>query len=337
MGVLMIKTRPTMADVAKRADVSKTTVSHVIHGTRFVSDDTTRRVSAAITELGYVPSAVARSLVTKQTGTIGMVIPDASNYHFGEMVRGVEDVLLPANYSLILCSTDEVVEREAQQLDRLLQHQVDGIIAAATTESWAALTHAQAQNTPVVFVDRGFEGLEGPFVGVDNERATYDAVCHLIERGHRRIGTLAGPTMLSVFCERMSGFRRALQEQKIPLREEWVVAGELSVEAGREATRQILLLPERPTALFLSAAALSLGALLMIRELGWRCPDDIALIGFGDHPWAAVSDPPLSVVRQPTRRLGQVAAEKLCGLLNGERSPQPRVILECELILRESC
>jgi DNA-binding LacI/PurR family transcriptional regulator len=329
--------RPTINDVAKRAGVSKTTVSHVINNTRFVEEETRQRVLQAIAELGYRPSSAARSLTTNRTETIGVIVSDASNYFFGEVLLGIEDVLRPANYGLIVCNTAEFLEREAHYLDLLLRQRVDGIIAAATSQRWDILAQAEVQHIPVVFMDRSFEGLNGTFVGVDNKRGAYLGTRHLIECGYRQIGILAGFQRLSTMRERLAGFRQALQEHDIPLPEKWVVTSPLSIEAGREAMRQILSLPERPTAVFLNNNLLSLGALLAIKELGLRCPEDIALIGFDDHPWAAVSGPPLTVVAQPAQQLGQVAAQMLLALINGEQPPESRVILDCEVMSRQSC
>ena len=214
--------RPTITDVAKLADVSRSTVSHVLNNTRFVEEGTRSRVVDAVNRLGYRPSAVARGLTTQRTGTIGMIVSDASNYFFGEMLRGVEDVLLPEKYSLTICNTDEVLDREAHYLDLLLRHRVDGIIAAATSQHWAALHDAETQHTPIVFVDRKFADLSGLYVGVDNAGGAYMGTRHLIEKGYRRLGILAGFPRLSTMRERVAGFRRAAEESGLPVREEWV-------------------------------------------------------------------------------------------------------------------
>lgn len=329
--------RPTINDVAKQAGVSKATVSHVINNTRFVEEETRQRVLQAIAELGYRPSSVARSLTTKRTETIGVIISDASNYFFGEVLLGIEDVIRPANYGLIVCNTAEILEREAHYLDLLLRQRVDGIIAAATSQRWTILAQAEVQHMPIVFVDRSFEGLGGPFVGVDNKGGAYLGTRHLIECGHRQVGILAGFQRLSTMRERLAGFRQALQEYDILLPEEWIITSPLSIEAGREAMQQILTLSERPKAVFLNNNVLSLGALLAIRELGLHCPDDVSVVGFDDHPWAAVSNPPLTVVRQPVRQLGQVAAQMVLALINGEQPPESHVLLECEMVVRQSC
>jgi DNA-binding LacI/PurR family transcriptional regulator len=329
--------RPTISDVAEQAFVSKTTVSHVLNGTRFVAPETKQRVIEAIAELGYRPSTAARSLTTKRTGIVGMIISDASNQFFAEVLRGVEDVLGPSGYGLIVCNTDETLERERHYLDLLLGQQVEGIVAAATSQKWQELLRAEAKRTPIVFLDRTFEGMEGPYVGIDNHSGACQATQHLIESGRRRLGIIAGFQRLSTMRERLDGFRAALAAASIPLVDEWVVGCPLTVDAGREATRRVVSLAERPDALLTSNNLLSLGALLAIREMGLHCPEDLALIGFDDHPWACVCAPPLSVVRQPSRRLGQVAAEMLRTQMEGHEVATPVVRLGCELILRQSC
>ncbi|MGL4648957.1 MAG: LacI family DNA-binding transcriptional regulator [Caldilineaceae bacterium] len=334
---MMRKPSPTIGTVATRAFVSKTTVSHVINGTRFVEEGTKQRVLQAIAELGYRPNTVARSLTTKRTGNIGMIVSDASNYFFGEMLRGVEEVLTASNYTVIVCNTDEELEREKYYLDLLLSQRVDGIIAAATTQKWSALTMAEAIHTPIVYVDRRFEGLHGPYVGADNIGGALAGARHLIERGYRDIGILAGFQRLSSMRERLQGFRQALDEAAIPLRPEWLVTSPLSYEAGFEAARQILSLPDRPRALFVNNNLLLLGALLAVREHGLRCPDELAILGFDDHPWAAVSNPPITVVQQPSRHIGRQAAKMLHAMIQGNALVDTQVELPCSLVVRESC
>ena len=329
--------RPTMSDVAARAGVSKTTVSHVINETRFVEEETRQRVLQAVAELGYRPSVVARSLTTNRTETIGVIVSDSSNHFFAEVLRGIEDVLRPKNYTLLVCNTAEILEREAHYLDILMRQRVDGIIAAATSQRWDELTKVETQHIPVVFADRFFEGLDDPFVGVDNQKGAYLGTKCIIDCGHRQIGILAGFQRLSTMRERLAGFRQALEEHDISLPEEWVITSTLSIEGGREAMRQLLTLPERPTAVFLNNNLLTLGALLALKELGLRCPEDVGLVGFDDHPWAAVSAPPLTVVRQPAEQVGRAAAEMLLALINDEQVAGPRVILDCEVVVRQSC
>ena len=329
--------RPTIRDVSRLALVSKTTVSHVLNGTRHVSRETRERVLCAINELHYQPSAVARSLATRRSGTIGMIVENASNTFFGELVRGAEEFLRPKGYALIVCNTEGTAEWERHYLDLLLAQRVEGIIATATSQNWEELEKAARREPHIVYVDRVFPGMDGPYVGVNNAAGAYAGTLHLIAAGHRKIGIIAGPEDLSTMQERLEGFRRALVEHDVSLPAEWVVRCPLGVQAGREATRHVLSLARYPTALFINNNLLALGALLALKDLGMRCPDAVGLLGFDDHPWAAVSDPPLSVVRQPSRQVGQTAAEILCRLIAGEPIPEQCVQLDCELVVRCSC
>lgn len=329
--------RVTITDVAEKAGVSKSTVSHVINHTRFVEEETLNKVMKVVEELGYQPSLIARSLTTNRTETIGIIVSDVTNNFFGDILHGIEDVVRPANYNLVVCNTDEILEREDHYIDLLLRQRVDGIIAAATSKKWDVLSKADVQHTPLVFVDRAYEGLIGPFVGVDNFGGAQLGTRHLIECGHRNIGILAGFQRLSTMRDRLAGFKEELSANKIYVPDEWIVTSSLNVEAGRQAALTLLTLPERPTAIFINNNFLTLGTLLAIKELQLRCPEDIALIGFDDHPWADVACPPLTVVRQPAREVGQTAAKMLVELINEQPLEQTTVQLSCEIVHRRSC
>jgi LacI family transcriptional regulator len=327
----------TIKDVAERAGVSKTTVSHVINTSRFVEDATRQKVLNAIHELQYRPSAAARSLTTRRTGTIGIVISDSSNPFFGELLLSIEAVLRPRNYALIICNTNETLEYEAHYLDLLLNQRVDGIIAAATSQPWVELSKAEIQLTPVVFVDRAFENFNGYYVSVDNFAGGYAGTRHLIECGYTRIGILAGLERLSTMRERLDGYCQALQDAGLPLTPEWIIRSQLSVDSGRTAMRTLLSLPQRPEAVFINNNLLTLGALLEMNAQNVRSPHDLGIVAFDEHPWAAVSCPPITVVRQPTHQIGQVAAEMILSLIDGRPVPEKRVVLPCELVVRQSC
>jgi LacI family transcriptional regulator len=329
--------RVTISDVADLAKVSKATVSHVINNTRFVEEGTRNRVLAAVKELGYQPSLVARSLATNRTETIGIIVSDVTNNFFGDVLSGIEDYCRPYNYRLLVCNTAETLEREDQFIEMLLRQRVDGIIDAAASQKWDIIKRADIEHTPLVFADRAYDGLSGPYVGVKNCEGALLGVQHLIECGHQKIGILAGFQRLSTMRDRLAGFRQAMYENGKYLPEEWIITSPLSIEAGREATLKLLTLPDHPTAMLISNNLLSLGVLLAIKDLSLHCPEDIAVIGFDDHPWAAVSNPPLTVIRQPSRCVGQAAAKMLIELINGRKLPETRVLMNCELILRQSC
>lgn len=329
--------RTTIGQVASLAAVSKTTVSHVVNNTRLVSEPTKKRVLKAIAELGYRPSAAARSLTTKKSGVVGVIISDARNQFFGELLRGIEEGFGTVGYGLMVCNTDELLKRERLYLDLLLRQQVDGIIVAAASRDWAVLNTARSYHLPIVFVDRRFPQMPGPLVGVDNEGGAYLGTRHLLDAGHRSIGLIAGFSRLSTMRERAAGFRRAVRENGIGVPKDWIANCPLTVEAGRSAVRQVLSASPRPTAVFINNNLLSLGALLALKDLGLRCPDDVALVGFDDHPWASVSAPPLTVVDQPVHELGRTAARTLSQLMRGRDNVPPETTLPCTLVVRESC
>jgi len=328
---------PTIRDVARRANVSTATVSHVINNTRFVSEETRARVLEAIRELGFYPNALARSLTTKRTATIGVLISDVSNVFFAEIIRGVESVLTGAGYNLILCNTDEDPAREQQYLELLLNKRIDGLIAAATSGPWEQLRDFEVLDIPIVYVDRVFPGIRGTAITVDNTDGAYRGVLHLVQDGHRAIGILAGLLRMSTMSERLAGYQRALRECGLALDQRLVVPSALSIEAGRQSALTLLARDTRPAALFCSNNLLGLGALRALRQLGLRCPDDVGILMFDDHPWAGVANPPLSVVRQPTYDLGRLAAEHLLKLIGGTPSETRTVVLRPELIIRQSC
>jgi len=335
---MALKSAPTMKNVAEAARVSKSTVSHVINGTRFVDEETKRRVQRAIDELGYLPNAAARSLTTKRSQTLGVIVGDVANHFFSELLQGVEETVRSEKYSLIVCNTGETLELEDHYIQLLLSHKVDGIIAMATSEQWMSVREAQVQHLPIVFVDRAFAGLEGErFVGVDNVRGAYLAAEHLIELGHRKIGTLAGAQGLSTMRDRLRGFRQAMDDHGLEVPAEWIVPSALSAEAGHAAANQILATRERPTALFIANNYLTLGTLHALKDNGLRCPEDLSIVGFDDHPWAAVTEPPLTVVRQPAMRIGATAGQMILDSIHGREHEPRQVVLECELVTRQSC
>ncbi|MBE0687723.1 MAG: LacI family DNA-binding transcriptional regulator [Anaerolineaceae bacterium] len=330
-------TQTTIKDVAVRAGVSKTTVSHVINKTRFVEEETRQKVLLAIDELQFRVNTAARSLTTKRTETLGIVISDSSNHFFGELLRSIDEVIRPQNYSLIICNTNEILEHEAHYLNLLLNQRVDGIIAAATSQPWIELAKAKVQHTPIVFVDRAYDNFDGFYVGVDNQAGAYMGTQHLIQCGYRKIGILAGLERLSTMRQRLNGYCQALQESDIEVNHEWIIPSQLSIDGGQQAMRALCSLENKPDALFINNNILALGALLEMTELNLECVNDLGIVAFDDHPWAAVSNPPLTVVRQPTQKIGQYSAEMIMALINNQPVPEKQVILSCELVERQSC
>jgi LacI family transcriptional regulator len=326
--------RVTMRDVAGLAGVSLATVSYVLNeGPRPVSRELRQRVTAAIHELGYRPARRGRT--RSRPLTVGAVVPDATNSFFAQALTGVESVLRPGGHLLLVASSGEEPARELELVAAFVRARVDALALTPCGAVPAEVERLAGGGLPVVLMDRegGSTGLSR--VVMDNYRSALQATRLLIESGHRRIALVNGPAHVSTAAERLRGYAEALALAGLPVLDEHVRPGPFSHEHGRQATLDLLSLPERPDAVFTSSVILTSGVLYALRERRLRWPDDIAIVGFGDAAWVPVVTPPLTVVEQPARQLGEVAARLLLAGGGRERVGQ-RVVLDAQLILRES-
>ena len=328
----------TARDVARLAGVSTSTVSHVLNGTRVVSDELRARVTDAAHELGYEANAVARSLKTRRSHTIALVTPDIGNPFFTSVVRGVEDVIGARGFTLILGNTAEDPHREEAYLRLLGAQRVDGLILVPTGERYAYLDRLMHTKTAVVMLDRVVSGPPVPAVVLDNADAARMATRHLLSLGHRRIGLVSGRMGISTSTERLAGYRMELELAGVPFDPALVVDGQSRLEDGWQATSQLLELPERPSALVVGNNLMTIGAVGAIEELGLRVPRDVALVGFDDAIWASVLHPRLTTVAQPTYELGRAAADLLMRRIDAPDVRVPlRTAMSGRLVIRDSC
>jgi LacI family transcriptional regulator len=327
-----------MRDVARLAGVSVATVSAVINDTATVSPARAGSVRAATAALDYQPDQVARSLKVGRTKAIGMVIPDITNAFFPDVVRGVEDAARAAGYSVMLCNSNEDPAREQRHLGTLFSQRVDGVIIACCDVS-TAYESLVRRRFPIVFVDRLPQALQVAAVTTDNIDAGCRATRHLIELGHERIAMIAGDLRLSPHAERLEGFRRAMQEAHLPVRDEYLRAGDLQTGTGYACGRELLALPARPTALISSNNKMLLGLMRAIGEMGVACPREVSVIGFDDHVWTENYTPKLTIVAQPTFAMGRRAMELLLTRMSAaeeEGGAVETIRLAAELRVRES-
>jgi LacI family transcriptional regulator len=327
----------TIHDVARRARVSTATVSRCLSGTGRVRPELSARVVAAARALRYEPNRVARSLRTRATRTVGLVIPDIQNPFFTGIVRGLEDVLLAEGYHILLGNSDDDAEREARYLRLLLAEGAVGIVfvpVAARPTSYAELLRS---GVAVVTVDRLVDGLSTDRVSVDNRTGAEEATRHLLRLGHRRIAYVGGPSHLSVARERRAGFRDALRQARLPPGEALVREADFREAGGYAVSRTLLRNASPPSALFVANNLMTLGVLRCIHELGRRIPEDVALVSFDDMTWAASLDPPLTAVAQPTYEIGASAAQLLVDRLRDGEQPPRHVKLSTRLVVRASC
>ncbi|WP_329158189.1 LacI family transcriptional regulator [Streptomyces sp. NBC_01717] len=325
----------SIKDVAAEAGVSVATVSRVLNSHPSVSPDARARVLAAVDALGYRPNAVARSLRTDQTRTLGLIISDVLNPYFTALARAVEEEARALGYSVIIGNADERPELQDHHVRTLLDRRIDGLLVSPTDGGSPQILDAARAGTPMVFVDRWIPGVDVPVVRADGCPAVRDLVAHLHRLGHRRLAIIAGPAATTTGSERVEAFRDALGEHGLPLPDAYIGQGDFQADSGRRATERFLALPEPPDAVFAADNLMALGALDAIRAHGLRVPQDIALAAFDDIPWFVHTDPPITAIAQPTGDLGRAAVRALVDVIEG-RPPQS-VTLSASLVVRRSC
>jgi LacI family transcriptional regulator, galactose operon repressor len=332
--------RVTIRDVAAQAGVSAMTVSRVINESPRVSRETRRRVEEAIAELGYVPNRLARGLSGRKTGAIGLIVPDVGNPFFTLVVRGAEQVAWRSGYHVILCNTQGDLDREREYLEDMIAFQVEGVLLAPVGDRSRPNLRALGRNrVPFVLVDRSVAGLEADLVQGDSVAGARRLVEHLIALEHTRIAMVTETNDISTARDRLQGYRDALAAAGIPLSEE-LVAETIAIDPGNafEATRRLLELPERPTAIFAVNNIAGLGVVEAARAHGLSIPDDLALVCFDDLENASRLSPFLTVMAQPAETFGTIATQLLLDRIAGQVGDRRRVVvLPADFIVRESC
>lgn len=328
----------TITDVARLAGVSPVTVSRVINDTGNVSIATREKVERAIEELGYVPSVMARSLRSKRTRTLALIVSDITNPFWTTIARGVEDAAQSRDYSVFLYNTDENPLKQRRCLDVVAAQRVDGVIIAPYDSDAHNLATLRRRNTPTVIVDRRIEGWEVDSVYSDSVSGARALVQHLIGLGHTRIAVLAGPANTSTARDRVTGYCMALAEAGISVDRRLIRQGEYRITSGEELAYQVLDEGLDPTAIFAANNTIAAGVIQAVGKRGRRIPQDIALVCFDDLPHFSSLFPFLTVVVQPAYDMGVNAAQLLLSRLDSEVSlPPRRVVLPTRLIVRHSC
>jgi LacI family transcriptional regulator len=324
-------------DVARESKVSVFTVSAVINNKSHVGKKLRERVEEAIQRLNYRPNLVARSLAKQRTHTIGMIVSDIANPFFPMVVRGAEDAAQRQGYNLLLCNSDDTLEKEETEIELLLSKRVDGILLtkAAGDLSPALRQMIKQVNIPFVLVMRTYPTLTKDAVVSDDYQGAYDAVSHLARAGSRRIGLISGPLKISNAIARMQGFRDALKAQGLPLEKNLMIEGDYRIESGFRGGHA--LLSHRPDGIYVANHLMTIGLLQAAEEMGMKCPDDFGLVSFDDYPWLGVFHPKLTTVELPKHQLGSEAVELLIRRIGGSTEKAVVRKLQPELRIRESC
>ncbi|HEY8637555.1 MAG TPA: LacI family DNA-binding transcriptional regulator [Candidatus Limnocylindrales bacterium] len=330
----------TLDEVALAAGVSRATVSRVVNGNPKVGEDAKRDVERAIAKLGYIPNPAARSLVTRRSDSIGVVIPEPTSFLFGDpffprLLRGIGAALSSRELQLVLLMPQS--PREESRVERYLTAgHVDGALLVSLHGDDPLPSHLAARGVPAVIGGRPPSGAAVSFVDVDNEQGARSAVEHLIAGGRRRIATITGPLDMGAAIDRLTGYSQALAAGGIAADPDLQAAGGFSQPGGAEAMRHILDVRPDIDAVFAASDLMASGAMQVLRAAGRGIPDDVAIVGFDDSPIAESTDPPLSSVRQPIEEMGREMVRLLLELTTDPGSVPRKVTLATELVARRS-
>lgn len=330
-------TMTTIHDVAQVAGVSAATVSRVLSGRSGVNAEMARQVQEAVARLGYRPNGTARNLRRRVAPIWALIISDIENPHFTSLVRGVQDVARNNGRSLVLCNTDEDLERESGYLGVALDERVSGVIVSPASDMQTDVSALLASGIPVVTIDRRLTGSTVPAVVVDNVRGARLGTSHLAENGYRRIACITGPMQTSTARQRLQGFRRALADYGLALDPELVQMADFKEEGGYQSARALLdpaghVGKQPPDALFVANSLMLRGVLQALRRLSIAVPQELAIVAFDDSPWLELMQPSLSAIRQPTYEIGSHAGR----LLLQPQSNAKAITLRTQLIVRDS-
>jgi LacI family transcriptional regulator len=330
----------TIKDLARKLGVSPSTVSRALSDHPDISPATKRRVVEAAQKYHYHPNQIAQSLQKKRSSTIGVIVPEIRHNFFSTVISGIEEVAYESGYTIMVCQSNETLAREVLNTQALVANRVAGLLIAISTETsrWDHLENVLARGVPLVQFDRVAESLDTSKVVIDDYRAAYEAVVHLIDSGYRRIGHFSGREVIAMDRHRCRGYLDALADHGLACDRRFLIRGGYREEDGRAAVERLLDLKELPDAILAVNDPVAVGAFVRLKEAGVRIPEDVALVGFSDTPAAALIDPALTTVYQPAFEMGRTAASLLLEQLTAEGGSveMKTVVLPTELRVRGS-
>ena len=328
----------SIKDVAKLAGVSIATVSHVVNGTRFVSESTKLRVLESMAQLNYNPNLVARSLRSQKSNTVGLLIPDISNFYYTSVADGIELTLRKSGYQVILSNSHDQIEVEMSMIKVFNSLLLDGLIMIPALGDQSYLNKELSGNYPVVFIDRRPSGILRDQVFLDHMKSAYDVTELFIKKGHRRIGLVTGYQNITPTSDRVLGYQKALLDNGFTMDDFFIRKGDFSLNSGYELSKE-LFENEHVTALFFASDVMAIGSMMYFKEKNIMIPNQVVIISCNNFSWAQVTDPPLSVVEQPSYEVGQKAAEVLLYRMKhpNAKAQYKDYKIQTKIIVRESC
>jgi LacI family transcriptional regulator len=330
----------TIYDLARKLDLYIATVSRALKDDPVVSKKTKKRIADLAQELGYRSNHFARNLRTRRTMTIGVIIPRINSYFMSAVIAGMENIANHEGYNLIISQSSESVDKERANANTFFNSRVDGLLVSLAYDT-TTLAHFEPffkKKTPLIFFDRVADHKDCTCILIDNQKAAYDATTHLISLGRRRIVHITAPSKRNVYTDRLKGYKEALMDNHIPYRENYVITGNLSQEAGADAAALIRAMSPLPDAVFAANDNCAVGCMVAIRQMGIQIPKDIAFVGFNNDPVSTVVEPNLTTINYPGYEMGQLAARSLIDHLNGNSNIHTTntILLRFELIIRDS-
>ena len=336
----MKKEKTTIHDIARKLNITASTVSRALKDHPRISAETKKAVLKAAEKLNYQPNHIAAALRNGRSNIIGIIVPTIDRSFFASVVRGIEEIANKAKYNVMICQSYDNYENEVKTINALLNAQVDGIIAsfAKTTEDFSHYLKVIDKGIPLIMFDRGNNNLEVSHVVVDDYFGSYEAVEHLILQGCKRIAHFTSTRKISIYKDRLRGYREALEAHGLSFDPELVVESNLQLEDGRQSMEKLLNLSNRPDGVFSASALGTLGAMQVLKENNLRIPDDVALVAFSNEQFCYCTEPPITAIDQHSMRMGNAAAEIFLEEINkGDQKFIPqKIVLKPELIIRQS-
>ena len=335
----------TLKDIAKELGVSVSTISRVVNNKTYVNPKTRKMVLEGLTKYNYVPNQVARSLKKQSTKTVGILVPDISENFFAQIIKGIDEVLGKHNYSIILADSNESSKKEEQYLKLLYQNRIDALVLATVSKEYSALNMYFGNNIPVIFIDN-IPDIEYDIdsVIINNKKASTIAVNHLIENNKKDIAIIVGSPHETTGYERLEGYRRALEQQKIPVDENLIKYGNYKEDTGYSCMKELIENRDSHpfTGVYIGSERMTYGAIKAIKEHKLRMPEDIALVGFDVHDKTGLITPGITSIRQPENNIGKIVADLIIKRLKEKKQVEneecisQRIVLEPSLEVKRS-
>ncbi|HYQ59132.1 MAG TPA: LacI family DNA-binding transcriptional regulator [Draconibacterium sp.] len=337
---MVLKPETTIHDIAKKLNISASTVSRALNDNPLISKTTREKIKKTALEMGYRPNVMAANLRTKRTNTIGVIVPLINRHLFSSVISGIEDIAYKQGFAVTISQSNDNYEKESKIAHTLFANRVDGLILSIgmQTKTFDHLKLFSERNIPIVFFDRVVNEIPSHKIVVDDYGGAYRATQHLIEQGRTRIAHIGGPLNLQIYSKRETGYRQALADAGLEINDDYILHNSLTREDGFRAIRKILAKKQRPDAIFCANDTTALSSIIYLQEKGIKIPEDIAIVGFSNEPYSELVTPSISTVRQPGFEMGQKAAELIIKQIATKGKPQAyqTITMDTELIVRRS-